>query len=178
MPASLLDHVRLMARNNAWANDRLHAACCQLSDDEFAATRVSFFPSLQLTLNHILIVDRNYLDDMTGRGRSVFKTTVIHPRAPDLAREQAATDRALVAFCDGLAAADLDRVVKIDRRDGVDYRERIAAILAHLFQHQIHHRGQAHAMLAGTRIEPPQLDEFLLDSDRARRAADLQRLRL
>src|SRR6478672_7677246 len=31
---------------------------------------------------------------------------------------------------------------------------------ADLFQHQIHHRGQAHAMLSGTRIKPPQLDEF------------------
>jgi uncharacterized damage-inducible protein DinB len=30
----------------------------------------------------------------------------------------------------------------------------------HLYQHQIHHRGQAHAMLSGTRIKPPQLDEF------------------
>jgi uncharacterized damage-inducible protein DinB len=178
VPASLLDHIRLMARNNAWANDRLLAACCELSDEEFAAPRVGFFPSLQLTLNHILIVDRNYLDDMTGRGRSVFETRVLHPRAPSLAREQAATDRALVGFCDGLAETDLDRVVKIDRRDGVDYRERIGSILAHLFQHQIHHRGQAHAMLAGTRIKPPQLDEFFLDSDRARREADLQRLGL
>ena len=45
-------------------------------------------------------------------------------------------------------------------------RERIDAILAHLFQHQVHHRGQAHAMLAGTDVPPPQLDEFFLDFDR------------
>ena len=41
--------------------------------------------------------------------------------------------------------------------------ERLDAVLAHLFQHQIHHRGQAHAMLAGTDVPPPQLDEFFLD---------------
>ena len=46
-------------------------------------------------------------------------------------------------------------------------KERIGAVLAHLFQHQIHHRGQAHAMLAGTDVKPPQLDEFFLDHDRA-----------
>ena len=40
------------------------------------------------------------------------------------------------------------------------------ALLPHLFQHQIHHRGQAHAMLAGTGVAPPQLDEFFLDWDR------------
>ena len=44
--------------------------------------------------------------------------------------------------------------------------ERLGAVLAHLFLHQVHHRGQAHAMLAGTRVPPPQLDEFFLDYDR------------
>lgn len=44
--------------------------------------------------------------------------------------------------------------------------ERIDHLLAYLFQHQIHHRGQAHAMLAGRRVRPPQLDEFFLDYDR------------
>ena len=50
-------------------------------------------------------------------------------------------------------------------------RERIDAMLAHLFQHQVHHRGQAHAMLAGTDVPPPQLDEFFLDFDRHPRVA-------
>ncbi len=44
--------------------------------------------------------------------------------------------------------------------------ERIDAVLPHLFQHQIHHRGQAHAMLSSTGVAPPQLDEFFLDFDR------------
>ncbi len=49
---------------------------------------------------------------------------------------------------------------------GAPVPERIDRLLAHLFQHQIHHRGQAHAMLAGTTVAPPQLDEFFLDFDR------------
>jgi uncharacterized damage-inducible protein DinB len=36
----------------------------------------------------------------------------------------------------------------------------------HLFQHQLHHRGQVHAMLSGTRVAPPQLDEYFLSADR------------
>ena len=44
--------------------------------------------------------------------------------------------------------------------------ERIGDILAHVFLHDIHHRGQVHAMLSGTSVAPPQLDEFLLDYDR------------
>jgi uncharacterized damage-inducible protein DinB len=51
-------------------------------------------------------------------------------------------------------------------------------VLPHLFVHQIHHRGQVHAMLSGTSVAPPQLDEFFLaenlsDRDDALRAIGL-----
>ena len=51
-------------------------------------------------------------------------------------------------------------------------------MLLHLFLHQVHHRGQVHDMLAQTDVPPPQLDEFLLEEDAARRAADLEALDL
>ena len=54
------------------------------------------------------------------------------------------------------------------------YRERTQDVLAHLFQHDIHHRGQVHAMLAGTAVAPPQLDEFFLAQDADLRADDLR----
>ena len=91
---------------------------------------------------------------------------------PDLAEPaalraaQAASDARLIAFCDAPRAADLDRTVMTDRGAAGLVPERLDAVLAHLFQHQIHHRGQAHAMLAGTDVPPPQLDEFFLDWDR------------
>jgi len=178
MSTSLADHFRQMARNNAWANARLHAACLRLTPEEFAAPRTGFFPSLRRTLNHILIVDRSYLADLTGPGRRYPIDPIPCPDAVDLAAAQAETDRGLVRFCDELDAAGVDRVVPIDRRDGVAYRETVATILAHLFQHQIHHRGQAHAMLSGTRVAPPQLDEFFLASDAPRQDAELKRLKL
>jgi hypothetical protein len=46
----------------------------------------------------------------------------------------------------------------------------------HLLTHQIHHRGQVHAMLAATRIAPPQLDEFLMPSQSRFRVSDLATL--
>jgi uncharacterized damage-inducible protein DinB len=178
MPHTLIEHYRTMARNNAWSNARLLEACRRLSDEAFAAPRVSFFPSLQMTLNHILLVDRYYLADLKGEGRDIQENKIPYPRAVDLAAAQAAVDRELVTFCDALTDADLDRIVPIDRNDGIDYRETVGAILAHLFMHQIHHRGQAHAMLAGTEVAPPQLDEFFLASDAPGRAAGLARLGL
>lgn len=54
--------------------------------------------------------------------------------------------------------------------------ERIGDILAHVFLHDIHHRGQVHAMLSGTSVKPPQLDEFLLDYDVKLREVEVERL--
>jgi len=178
---SLLQHVRQMARNNAWSNARLLAACARLDPAELAAPRVSFFPSLLATLNHILTVDRNYLADLQGSGRQspdrlFAKREEPFARLADLADAQARADHALIAFCDGLGEAALDRIVAIDRQDGIDYREAIGDILAHLFVHQIHHRGQAHAMLSGTAVAPPQLDEFFLAADAPQRNAELRAL--
>ena len=51
-------------------------------------------------------------------------------------------------------------------------------LLAHLFQHQIHHRGQAHAMLAGTAVKPPQLDEFFCANEAHLRARELAEIGL
>ena len=61
------------------------------------------------------------------------------------------------------------------RRAGVQ-TESATRLLAHLFQHQIHHRGQAHAMLAGTSVKPPQLDEFFCANEAHLRAAELAEL--
>jgi uncharacterized damage-inducible protein DinB len=164
----LVAHFRAMARNNAWANDRLLEACEGLDAAAFAAPRTGFFPSLRETLNHLHAVDVFYLDALeeTGRGLAAFEPHPDFARPAALRTAQAASDRRLIAFCDRLAEGDLDRrVVTVRDPDGRP-RERVDALLAHLFQHQIHHRGQAHAMLAGTGVAPPQLDEFFLDWDR------------
>jgi uncharacterized damage-inducible protein DinB len=46
----------------------------------------------------------------------------------------------------------------------------------HLFQHQIHHRGQAHAMLSDTNVRPPQLDEFFSIAEAPLRAPEFESL--
>ena len=169
-----------MARNDAWSNHRLLKASRELTQYEFEAKWVSFFPSLQLTLNHILLVDWYYLDGLEkgGRGLSIFESEVPFPTLSDLAVAQRATDTRLVRYCDGLTEEALEEVVTFDRGERGLHREVVHAVLTHLFVHQIHHRGQAHAMLAGTRIKPPQLDEFFLAGDAPLREHELKELGL
>jgi uncharacterized damage-inducible protein DinB len=168
---------RRLARNALLANRRLHAACAALQPGEWEAARVSFFPSLKATLNHILIIDRFYVDAVQGGmlGPAAWADPLPCATVDDLAPAQGAMDRTVVTFCDGLAAVDLDRAVHIHRTGRVQ-TETLADTLMHVFLHDQHHRGQAHAMLSGTSVKPPQLDEFFMADDARFRGGDLAAL--
>lgn len=175
--STLLDHLRTLARANRLANFRLHGACLHLSDAEFRATRTSFFPSLWQTLNHILIVDWYYISALYREAdmAKAWASETPYDRMPDLAAAQQASDERLISWCDAADDAALDAIVDMDRGEFVQH-DRARHVLMHLLTHQIHHRGQAHAMLAGTAIKPPQLDEFVMPSDDRFRGAELAAL--
>ncbi|OBV39717.1 DinB family protein [Janthinobacterium psychrotolerans] len=183
MHNSLAHYISTQAYNNAWANHRLYQACGQLSPSEFRAVRTSFFPTIQATLNHILTCDWFYLDALERELRGepphpdcyvFFAQDEPFDNCPALQAAQRASDERLIAHCRQLIDADLARPVTILRdTPQVDTRMRL---LAHLFQHQIHHRGQVHAMLAGTHVEPPQLDEFYCAGEAELRAQDFAEL--
>lgn len=174
---SLLRH---FARNNAWSNLRLLRACAALSEQEYQALRTSFFPSLHSTWTHIVVVDRFYLDALErgGRGRTLFEGEKELQTLAQVMEAQRTGDRRLVQFVDGLPDdAALGREVVLDREDG-PHLDRVGDVLAHLFVHQIHHRGQVHAMLAGTRVAPPQLDEYFLADERPHAERELAQAKL
>ncbi|CAN5920019.1 hypothetical protein BH11PSE3_BH11PSE3_29270 [soil metagenome] len=75
---------------------------------------------------------------------------------------QRASDRRLVDFCARQSEASLAEGLILPRPNRTPPPSSVASILEHLFQHQTHHRGQAHAMLSSTSVKPPQLDEFFL----------------
>ena len=168
---------RAMAHNNAWANHRLLAACNGLSPEEFVAKQTGFFPSLRATLNHILIIDHFYVDAMEGGtlGPAAWADQEPCRTVAALHDAQAAVDRRLLAVVERLDGAGLGRIVSIHRGTSIQ-RERIDRLLLHLFQHQIHHRGQAHAMLSATSVRPPQLDEFFAEGEAPLRAAEFEQL--
>jgi uncharacterized damage-inducible protein DinB len=177
-------HLAAWAYQNAWANHRLLKACAKLPQAEFVAPRTSFFPSLKATLNHIVTVDHMYADAMeralAGREPhpdigSFYEPPEPFDRVAALAPAQNAVDRRFIAICESLAPADLERPVAILRRKG-RVEEAMHRLLAHVFEHQVHHRGQAHAMLAGTAVAPPQLDEFFCANEADLRAGDFAEL--
>ena len=180
MATGLAGHFVAMARNNAWANHRLLSACEALSAQEFAAPRTGFFPSLRATFNHILRVDQYYIDALEGLDalRRYSEPGPDFADAHDMRLAQTASDRRLIAFCERQTDETLAGDCLLPRPNRMPPPTPLAAVLEHLYQHQIHHRGQAHAMLSGTSIKPPQLDEFFLAGEQQLRRDELRALGL
>jgi len=177
MPYDTLRVFRKHARNNRLANLRLHRACLQLSQEAFVARRVSFFPTIRATLNHIYTVDRFYIDALQGGtlGYAAFAEEQPFASMAALHGAQTELDEVLIAFVDGLDEDGLSALVNIHRGERIQL-DRRDDILSHLFQHQTHHRGQVHAMLSGTAVKPPQLDEFIVGDDAQARKDEMDAL--
>ncbi len=151
---------RQFAAYNRWANGRLYGFALALPEAVYRRPTGAFFKSLHGTLNHILVADRIWLRRLTGHGDAPDRLdAVIHDDRDELARARAREDERLIRVVADCNDADLDRMQAYQTTSGQQHEQRLADILQHLFNHQTHHRGQAHAccsILTGQ--EPPSLD--------------------
>jgi uncharacterized damage-inducible protein DinB len=156
----MLEHLRRMARYNAWANRRLYDACAQLPDEEYRKPRQAFFGSIHGTLNHLLVVDWVWLARIEGQNSPQVRLDD-QPCGglPELREARDVEDARIVRLVDGYAAEDLGKVVRyrlITRSEEADTPLHVCWL--HLFNHQTHHRGQVHDQLSQTEVAPPPLD--------------------
>ena len=178
-PSGLKVYLVSQARNNHWSNHRLHTACSRLPASEYFASRPSFFGSIHAHLDHIVFVDWLYLERLTGKQFLPDHVgDLLHREFAPLAEDQVAADRALIDFCQSATPDILASTVTFQLLDGTQYTELVTSVLAHLFMHQIHHRGQVHDMLSATSVPPPQIDEFFMRTDLPLREQELKSLNL
>src|SRR6266404_4489618 len=168
-----IENFRQLAEYNHWANARLYAAALDLSDQAYRLHIGVFFSSLHGTLNHLLLTDRIWLKRLTGEGEHPHRLdAILFEYRKDLLCARMAEDARLIKVINGYTDAELREAVAYQTTSGKAYRQPLEDILSHLFNHQTHHRGQAHAccsILTGT--EPPSLD--LLQFQRGVPAPDL-----
>lgn len=153
-------HYRMFAAYNSWANRELYAVARGLPEEAFRRDVGAFFRSLQGTLNHILVADRIWLHRFTGTGEAPDRlNAILHEDLASLAAAREAEDERIRRFIDDLSDAQLagefSYTTASDKRK---VTQRLAPALAHLFNHQTHHRGQAHGILSQLGAEPPALD--------------------
>jgi uncharacterized damage-inducible protein DinB len=153
-------HFASFARYNSWANRLLYDAAAALPDAEYRADRGAFFKSLHGTLNHLLVADRIWMQRFTGEGAVVDPlNATLYDMLAALREAREAEDRRIIAYVDGLDAARLAGTISYRRVSTPDvFVQALAPALAHFFNHQTHHRGQAHAILTGIGARGPELD--------------------
>lgn len=155
------DYFRTFARYNRWANQRLYAACAELSDGEHRKPRPAFFKSILGTLNHLLVGDRIWLARIEGTASGITALDqILHDDFAALETARKAMDERLIALVDGIGEDRLagDVTYRQIVHPGGDRRTPMRFVLGHLFNHQTHHRGQVHDLLAQTAVLPPSLD--------------------
>jgi uncharacterized damage-inducible protein DinB len=150
-----------LARYNTWMNGKLYALAAALSDEVRKRDSGAFFKSIHGTFNHLLLADRVWLArfkgvtvpaDFMGPGiRSLDQE--LYSDFEELRRERTLTDDELAAWVSELTPQRLAAPLVFMRR-GQQQESPLWWSVAHLFNHQTHHRGQVTTLLMQQEYDP------------------------
>lgn len=140
---------RQYARYNTLANQRLYAAAAGLADADRKRDIGAFFGSLHGTLNHLLIGDRIWMARFEGgEAPSTGLDAIVHDSFDALRAARIEMDTRIEAFFAEPPSGFFERPFRYVNNEGRVFDDPPSLILPHFFNHQTHHRGQAHAILS------------------------------
>jgi uncharacterized damage-inducible protein DinB len=160
------EFVRTMAAYNAEMNRRLYAAAARLSDEERRKARGAFWVSIHGTLCHLLWGDQAWMSRFDGWE----KPAVIQKESAGLVADfdelrghRVAADAKILAWADRVDEAWLAQdLVWFSQSAQKELHSPRGFLVTHFFNHQTHHRGQAHAMLTAAGEQTGDTDLFLV----------------
>lgn len=159
MGCTLGEHFRMLARYNRIANERLYRACAALDDGEYRKARDGSFFSVHGTLNHILLGDRVWMARFEGSGRYTPPLAgILFDDFGALREARQREDARIELFMSGLAEEFFAGTIEYVNSEGSARADPAAVAVAHLFNHQTHHRAEVQTMLRQAGVKPPSLD--------------------
>ncbi len=158
--------VQTMARYNRWQNESLYKAASTLDDATRRQDRGAFFGSIHGTLSHILWGDEMWMHRFAGWPKpecGIRDSASCHDDWAQLGERRAGRDDAMLTWAGALGpewlAGDMTWFSGAANKELSRPR---ALLVAHMFNHQTHHRGQVHAMLTAAGARPDDTDLMLL----------------
>lgn len=153
-------HFEMFAAYNAWANRRLYDAAAAMDDGQRKRDVGAVFGSLHGTLNHLIVTDRIWMRRFTGEGPEHKRLDEVpYPDFDELRAAREVEDERLIGFAASVTpealAADFS-YVRTSTPEPIT--QPLGPAVAHLFNHQTHHRGQCHHMITAAGGEAPPLD--------------------
>jgi uncharacterized damage-inducible protein DinB len=154
---SIKAHFDMMAKYNEWANRRLYIMASALSAELYRRDVGAYFKSIHGTLNHLLTADRIWMSRLTNAGDHPDRLdAVVFEELASLTSARQREDERIIRYVAGLTDSSLVESWDYKTLNGTPQQNTRAAILGHLFNHQTHHRGQAHAILTVLGVAEPQ----------------------
>ncbi len=161
-----VEFVRTMARYSLWQNRSMLAAADMLDDAARTAGRGAFFGSIAGTLSHLLWGDLVWMSRFDGGAKpagGIAGSAALFPEWAAFKALRRETDARVLDWATGLGEADLAGDLHwFSGALGRDVGKPMALLVVHFFNHQTHHRGQAHAMLTAAGARPEATDLFIL----------------
>ena len=158
------DYAVGMAAYNAWMNERVYACCEELSDEDRRRDLGAFFKSIHATLNHILLADEAWLQRFLGLPVTMTSPTQeLHTSFTELRHARRSVDQQILAWAETLPDAFAD--APFGFHSVVYATDRVIpgwAAIAHLFNHQTHHRGQITTLLKQLGKDPGVTDLHMM----------------
>jgi uncharacterized damage-inducible protein DinB len=158
--------IRTMAAYNAEMNRRLYTAAGRLSDAERRLPKGAFWGSLHGTLVHILWGDSQWMSRFDDWPRPATAIKESDHFIEDFAELCAARDKADVDIARWAAKVDeawlAEDLVWFSGAAQREIRAPKGLLVTHFFNHQTHHRGQAHALLTAAGQDTGDTDLFLV----------------
>jgi uncharacterized damage-inducible protein DinB len=157
-----------MARYNRWQNESLYGAAATLPDAARRENRGAFFGSIHGTLSHLMWGDSMWMHRFTGAMKleGGIKDSPGHfADWDDLAAKRKTMDEMIVSWAEALGRDWLTGdLTWFSGGLGRDVTKAKWLLVTHFFNHQTHHRGQAHAMLTAAGAKPDDTDlPFMAD---------------
>ena len=154
------NYYQLMADYNQWINQGLYTVCAALTDEQRKSDRGAFFKSIHGTLNHILWADRIWLARF--QAQTYPQTRMGEEPYADfgqLRAERAAMDAAIRQWAGELNHDWLQQPLSFTSvSDGKTRSAPAWVFIAHMFNHQTHHRGQVTTLIKQYGLDPGVMD--------------------
>lgn len=157
------EYAQLMARYNAWQNLSLFSAAAGLSEAARQEDRGAFFGSIQGTLCHLAWGDLMWMSRFDGgdgpgpvglgpKTAAIYSWDELYALRPQV-------DARIASWAWSLTPEDLSGdLTWYSGSQKRDLSKPMAMCVAHMFNHQTHHRGQVHAMLTAAGARPEDTD--------------------
>jgi uncharacterized damage-inducible protein DinB len=169
---ALKNYFRGYAAHTKWANGVMFGSLKPVSDDDYYRVLIPGCRSIHQLLNHMIIMDELWITELrqaTPRDDITSGDQILYPDRASLKEARHRIDDEIAECIEGLDDSALTSFVRYDEF-GLEWPMWVE--FAHVFRHQLHHRGQMSILIAFLGLEPPKLDPMFFPPRLTEQEAD------